>query len=478
MTAGRATGSPARVRHERSPTLRRDVRAADPPVRAPAGRVPPLGPEDDRCRAGRRPPGRVRTARHGRPARRQLVGAGDAGQERRRPRGRGVPRRHPGRRRRAALPRVPAPGWPRPVPADATAGPGERRPRRGVVPGPLPRHAAGAPRARRAPRLPRRAAHGPGAPRRLRGRRSRPSSSRRPTATRTSCTRSTRATSSRTRCTASASAGRRPTRRCRSRRAPRSGSWAAGSSGGCSGSRPARWATGSSPWTRTRRVRPRRSRTRSSSAPTTTRMPRAGWPAMSDVVTYELEHVGLDAAAAAGEVAPLRPGLASLQATRDRLAERRFIREIGEWAAPWREVRDVDDARAAADALGYPVRLKTRDRRLRRSEPGPGHVAGGGRGGRARAGWRAGAAAAPGGARSTSRPSSPSSAPATGTVDRSASRSPATSTTPGSSSRASRPPRSTRSSPPTPARSPTASSAASTSSACSRSSCSSSAAAA
>ncbi len=80
--------------------------------------------------------------------------------------------------------------------------------------------------------------------------------------------------------------------------------------------------------------------------------------AKADVVTYELEHVGLEAAAAAGEVAPLRPGLAALRATRDRLAERRFIREIGEWAAPWREVRDVDDARAAADALGYPVRLK------------------------------------------------------------------------------------------------------------------------
>ena len=79
---------------------------------------------------------------------------------------------------------------------------------------------------------------------------------------------------------------------------------------------------------------------------------------MADVVTYELEHVGLEAAAAAAEVAPLRPGLAALRATRDRLAERRFIREIGEWAAPWREVRGVDDARAAADALGYPLRLK------------------------------------------------------------------------------------------------------------------------
>ncbi len=80
--------------------------------------------------------------------------------------------------------------------------------------------------------------------------------------------------------------------------------------------------------------------------------------AMADVVTYELEHVGIEAAAAALEVAPLRPGLAALRATQDRLAERRFIREIGEWTSPWREVRGEDDARAAADALGYPLRLK------------------------------------------------------------------------------------------------------------------------
>ncbi len=79
---------------------------------------------------------------------------------------------------------------------------------------------------------------------------------------------------------------------------------------------------------------------------------------MSDVVTYELEHVGLEAAAAAGEVAPLRPGLAALRATQDRLAERRFIRDIGERAAPWREVRGVADAQAAAEALGFPLRLK------------------------------------------------------------------------------------------------------------------------
>ncbi len=78
----------------------------------------------------------------------------------------------------------------------------------------------------------------------------------------------------------------------------------------------------------------------------------------ADVVTYELEHVGLEAAAAASEISPLRPGLAALRATQDRLAERRAIRDLGELTAPWREVRGAAEARAAADALGYPVRLK------------------------------------------------------------------------------------------------------------------------
>ncbi len=78
----------------------------------------------------------------------------------------------------------------------------------------------------------------------------------------------------------------------------------------------------------------------------------------SDVVTYELEHVGIEAATAAAAVAPLRPGLAALRATQDRLAERRFIRDIGEWTAPWAEIASVGEAEAAAELLGYPVRLK------------------------------------------------------------------------------------------------------------------------
>ena len=136
---------------------------------------------------------------------------------------------------------------------------------------------------------------------------------------------------------------------------------------------------------------------------------------MSDVVTYELEHVGLEAAAAAGELAPLRPGLAALRATQDRLAERRFIRDIGEWTAPWREVRGVAEAEAAAEALGYPVRLKLPARRLRR----PHRRSGSRPGARSRPRWRPSAVRTAGrccwSGRSTSRRSCRSCARATAT---------------------------------------------------------------
>ncbi len=97
-------------------------------------------------------------------------------------------------------------------------------------------------------------------------------------------------------------------------------------------------------WIRTRTARPPASPTRSCVAAYDDVEAARRLAGESDVVTYELEHVGLEAAAAAGEVAPLRPGLAALRATQDRLAERRFIREIGERAAPRREVRGVDEA--------------------------------------------------------------------------------------------------------------------------------------
>jgi 5-(carboxyamino)imidazole ribonucleotide synthase len=79
---------------------------------------------------------------------------------------------------------------------------------------------------------------------------------------------------------------------------------------------------------------------------------------VSTVLTYELEHVSARAVAAAAARIPVRPGLRSLQVTQDRLAERRFIRDIGERTAPWHEVRGPVETAAAADALGYPLRLK------------------------------------------------------------------------------------------------------------------------
>jgi 5-(carboxyamino)imidazole ribonucleotide synthase len=81
---------------------------------------------------------------------------------------------------------------------------------------------------------------------------------------------------------------------------------------------------------------------------------------LSDVVTYELEHVAAARAAieALEPAVPTRPGRGPLLVTQDRLAERRFVEAAGVAVAPWREVRSVADARSAADALGLPLRLK------------------------------------------------------------------------------------------------------------------------
>jgi 5-(carboxyamino)imidazole ribonucleotide synthase len=78
----------------------------------------------------------------------------------------------------------------------------------------------------------------------------------------------------------------------------------------------------------------------------------------SDVVTYELEHVAAAVVEAVEARVPVRPGRGPLLVTQDRLAERRFVERGGIAVAPWREVRSVGDARAAAGDLGLPLRLK------------------------------------------------------------------------------------------------------------------------
>jgi 5-(carboxyamino)imidazole ribonucleotide synthase len=79
---------------------------------------------------------------------------------------------------------------------------------------------------------------------------------------------------------------------------------------------------------------------------------------LSDVVTYELEHVAAEVVELLETRIPVRPGRGPLVVTQDRLAERRFVEASGIRVAPWREVRSVDEARAAAEALGLPLRLK------------------------------------------------------------------------------------------------------------------------
>jgi 5-(carboxyamino)imidazole ribonucleotide synthase len=78
----------------------------------------------------------------------------------------------------------------------------------------------------------------------------------------------------------------------------------------------------------------------------------------SDVVTYELEHVAAAVVVAVETQVPVRPGRGPLLVTQDRLAERRFVEAAGIAVAPWREARTVAEARAAAEALGLPLRLK------------------------------------------------------------------------------------------------------------------------
>jgi 5-(carboxyamino)imidazole ribonucleotide synthase len=79
---------------------------------------------------------------------------------------------------------------------------------------------------------------------------------------------------------------------------------------------------------------------------------------LSEVVTYELEHVAADVVDAIAAEVPVRPGRVPLIITQDRIAERRFVEEAGAAVAPWRAARTTDDLRTAAADLGLPLRVK------------------------------------------------------------------------------------------------------------------------
>lgn len=80
--------------------------------------------------------------------------------------------------------------------------------------------------------------------------------------------------------------------------------------------------------------------------------------ASTDVVTYELEHVSSRVVEALLRYTPVRPGLAPLRVSQDRLEERRWLESVGAAVAAWREVGTQRDLDAGLEELGLPCRLK------------------------------------------------------------------------------------------------------------------------
>jgi 5-(carboxyamino)imidazole ribonucleotide synthase len=71
-----------------------------------------------------------------------------------------------------------------------------------------------------------------------------------------------------------------------------------------------------------------------------------------DVITLEIEHIGLDALAAAERHAPMRPGRSVLSVVQDRAAQKRWLSSHEFPVGPYREVATQDDLEAAARELG------------------------------------------------------------------------------------------------------------------------------
>lgn len=78
-----------------------------------------------------------------------------------------------------------------------------------------------------------------------------------------------------------------------------------------------------------------------------------------DVITYEFENIPLATARHLAALRPLRPSAAALEASQDRLAEKRFLAGLGLATAPYAELRPGEEAAAIAQT-GLPAIVKTR----------------------------------------------------------------------------------------------------------------------
>lgn len=86
----------------------------------------------------------------------------------------------------------------------------------------------------------------------------------------------------------------------------------------------------------------------------------AGFAAAVDVVTLEFENVPRETVARLAETVPVRPSAEVLAVTQDRLAEKRFLREIGAEPAAFFPVEGPADIAAARERFGGGCIVKSR----------------------------------------------------------------------------------------------------------------------
>src|SRR5688500_9066139 len=78
-----------------------------------------------------------------------------------------------------------------------------------------------------------------------------------------------------------------------------------------------------------------------------------------DVMTFEFENVSTDAADAAAEIVPVRPGGSALHITQQRAREKAFLADRGYPVTPFAKAQSLDELAEGLGAIGLPVIVKT-----------------------------------------------------------------------------------------------------------------------
>ncbi len=78
-----------------------------------------------------------------------------------------------------------------------------------------------------------------------------------------------------------------------------------------------------------------------------------------DVVTYEFENIDTAAVDTLSAHGLIRPSVLALRTAQDRLAEKRFVNDLGGVTAPFAPVDSLDDLDTAIERIGCPAILKT-----------------------------------------------------------------------------------------------------------------------